>query len=112
MSQKRDSNFFRGRTSAINWIYWIIFIWFWRFFVHNTIVNNEKKNKNEKEDNINPEIQNTINVARIKNLYAFNKGIKKFKCTLYGNIFIFVYVDFIEQISSVIFYVIQDKKNY
>ena len=72
----------------------------------------KKRMKNEKEDNINPEVRNTINEARIKNLYNFNKGIKKFKCALYRNIFIFVYVDFIGQISSVIFYVIQNKQKF
>ena len=72
----------------------------------------KKRMKNEREDNINIEIQNTINEARTKNLYIFNKGLKKIKCALYRNIFIFVYVDFIGQISSVIFYVIQNKQKF
>ena len=72
----------------------------------------KKRMKNEREDNINLEIQNTINETRTKNLYIFNKGLKKIKCALYRNIFIFVYVDFIGQISSVIFYVIQNKQKF
>ena len=55
----------------------------------------KKRMKNETEDNISPEIQNTIDEERTKNLYIFNKGLKRFKCALYRNIFIFVYVDFI-----------------
>ena len=69
-----------------------------------------KKRMMDERNNINKtKIQNTINEAKIKNLHF--KLYKKKKCGLYSNIFTFVYVDFIGQIASVIFYVVQNKQN-
>jgi len=68
----------------------------------------KKRMKDERKNNNKTKIPNTINEAKIRNLYYFNK---KSKCALYSNIFIFVYVDFIGQIASVVFYVVQNKQN-
>ena len=65
----------------------------------------KKRMKNEQKDN-KIKIQN--NDSNIQSYY--NRTIKKSNCALYRNIFIFVYVDFIGQISSVIFYVIQNEQ--
>ena len=66
----------------------------------------KKRMKNEQKDN---KIKIQTNDSNIQNYY-YNRTIKKSNCALYRNIFIFVYVDFIGQISSVIFYVIQNEQ--
>ena len=65
----------------------------------------KKRMKNEQKDNKIKIQNNDINIQSY-----YNRTIKKSNCALYRNIFIFVYVDFIGQISSVIFYVIQNEQ--
>ena len=69
----------------------------------------KKRMKNEQKDNNKINIENVLNDANIQSFH-YNRTIKKSNWALYRNIFLFVYVDFIGQISSVIFYVIQNEQ--
>ena len=69
----------------------------------------KKRMKNEQKDHNKINIENVLNDANIQSFH-YNRNIKKSNWALYRNIFIFVYVDFIGQISSVIFYVIQNEQ--